>query len=263
MFSNALGGMVGEKEDFAFERKKTTLKRQSTEVAVEEEADIMDSGNPQLENYKELFQNLTNNHVQVTAYDIVSIIITYDSKRCITVTKDNDEHYVIKQYSLRTNLITWEKAFKGSYIKMKEVEQNAKGDMYHISYMDDGVFKVLPFSQEPNVHFDELNINQYLGQKSFSNSIGDGAEPFDSHTIPIAGFADPFITSCFIDDYDKIFVNLFHNVKMTHYHFVYSIKENQILTKVNNIYMNKDARKNFPYKTFYNPDEKEIYTFYR
>lgn len=63
MFSNALGGMVGEKEDFAFERKKTTLKRQSTEVAVEEEADIMDSGNPQLENYKELFQNLTNNHV--------------------------------------------------------------------------------------------------------------------------------------------------------------------------------------------------------
>ena len=82
----------------------------------------MEDGNPQLENYKELFQNLTNPHVQVTAFDIVSIIITYDSKRCITVTKDSDEHYVIKQYSLKTNQITYEKSFRGTYIKMKEVE---------------------------------------------------------------------------------------------------------------------------------------------
>ena len=58
-------------------------------------------------------------------YPIVTCIITYDSKRAITVTKKDDHEYWVKQYSLETYGLTFEEKIGGSntqYIKLKEVE---------------------------------------------------------------------------------------------------------------------------------------------
>jgi hypothetical protein len=116
--------------------------------------------------------------------------------------------------------------------------------------MDDGRFKLRVFGKEQRElkdQFDQLDINKVLN--------------LDNHTIPVAGFPDPYITSCFIDD-DRIFVNFFHNVKLTHYMFIYSIKSNKIVSEVEHREM-ECTKKNFPYKTFYNSEDNEIYTFYR
>ena len=108
----------------------------------------MDQGNPSFKNYEEIFKNLTNANKVPTQYDLVTISITYDSSRAITVPKDHDTHYVIKQYSLDTSEIMFVEHYRGTYIKMKEIEQNSDGNKYCIVYMDDGVWKLRIFDKE-------------------------------------------------------------------------------------------------------------------
>jgi hypothetical protein len=58
-------------------------------------------------------------------YPIVSMIITYDSSKAVTVTKKNDREYWVKQYDLETYDMTFEEMIGGGedqYIKLKEVE---------------------------------------------------------------------------------------------------------------------------------------------
>ena len=83
-----------------------------------------------------------------TQYDLVTIAITYDSSRAITVTCADDTHYVIKQYSLDTSEIMFVEHFRGTYVKMKEIEQNSDGTKYCIVYMDDGVWKLRIFNKD-------------------------------------------------------------------------------------------------------------------
>ena len=79
--------------------------------------------------------------------------------------------------------------------------------------------------------------------------------------MPIQGFADPFATCSFIDD-NRIFVQLFYNYDRTHWHFIYDHKTNAIEGSPYS-YTLKCSAKNFPYKSFYNTDDNEIYSFYR
>lgn len=77
-------------------------------------------------------------------------MITYDSQSAITVTKKDDREYWVKQYSLETYALTFEEQIGGGpeqYIKLKEVEQNAKGNKYAIAYMDDGLFYIRTFGK--------------------------------------------------------------------------------------------------------------------
>ena len=53
-------------------------------------------------NYNEIFDNLTIQKKVMTAYPIVSCMITYDSSRTIVVTKEDDTAYHIRQFSLTT-----------------------------------------------------------------------------------------------------------------------------------------------------------------
>ena len=76
------------------------------------------------------------------------MIITYDSKLAITVTKRSDEEYFVKQYSLEKYELLWEESFSGQYIKLKEVEQNTDGKKFVVAYNDDGNFYIRTFSQE-------------------------------------------------------------------------------------------------------------------
>lgn len=92
-----------------------------------------------------------------------------------------------------------------------------------------------------------MNINKLLG--------------IDNWTMAIQGFPDPYITCTFITD-DRIFVNLFHNFTLTHYHFVYNITSGSMEGNAGK-YVMDCSKKNFPYKSFYNDELNEIYSFYR
>jgi hypothetical protein len=50
----------------------------------------------------------------------------------------------------------------------------------------------------------------------------------DAWTMAVMNFPDPFITCCFVDD-DLIFVNLYHNYLMKHFHFYYNIETNKLV----------------------------------
>ena len=78
--------------------------------------------NPKFKNYKEVFRNLLKTVQQDTGNPIVSMIISYDSKKAIAVTKKSDDRHYILQYDLESYEITFREKIKGNYIKLKEVE---------------------------------------------------------------------------------------------------------------------------------------------
>jgi hypothetical protein len=69
------------------------------------------------------------------------------------------------------------------------------------------------------------------------------------------------VTCCFITD-EKVFINLFYNPTLTHYHFIWDVTKKSIVGKPVQLKM-ECSKKNFPYKCFYNEDKHEIYSFYR
>lgn len=77
-------------------------------------------------------------------------MISYDSTRVIAVTKKNDTEYFIRQFCLIQSKLVISERFGGtdeSYIKMKDVEQNADGTKYAIAYFDNGLFKLRTFDK--------------------------------------------------------------------------------------------------------------------
>lgn len=204
-------------------------------------------------NYTKVFNNLTKSHTVTTMYPIVSCMITYNSQSVVTVTKKNDREYLVKQYDIENYNLTFEERIGGNkddYIKLKEVEQNSEGNKFAISYMNNGVFKLRTFGQkcrnDAQIERNDFNINEALGLNNF--------------TMPINNFPDPFITCTWIHD-DLIFVNLYHNHSITHYHFFFHVSSRKItsLAKVNL----QSNNKNFPYKCFYNSELNQVYSFYR
>jgi hypothetical protein len=61
---------------------------------------------------------------------------------------------------------------------------------------------------------------------------------------------------------DVVYVQLFHNATLTHYHFLYNLETKKIEGEVVSLVMTC-TKKNFPYKCFYNEERDEIYGFYR
>lgn len=81
-------------------------------------------------------------------FPIVSLIITYDSSRAITVTKKNDQEYFVKMYDLESYELTFEELYEGTIIKFKDVEQRADGKYYAAVFNDDGRFYMRIFGKE-------------------------------------------------------------------------------------------------------------------
>jgi len=71
-------------------------------------------------------------------YPIVSLIITYDSSRAITVTKKDEKECYVKMYDLETYEQCFEEKYEGYCIKFKDVEQRADGKYYVAAFNDDG-----------------------------------------------------------------------------------------------------------------------------
>lgn len=81
--------------------------------------------NMRFRNYKNIFTNLIKYRSVQTAYPLVSMMISYDSTRAITVTKKADNASILKMYSLKDYEITFHEELgngPNDYIKCKEIE---------------------------------------------------------------------------------------------------------------------------------------------
>ena len=182
------------------------------------------------------------------------MLITYDSTKALTVTREDDRNYYIKMYDLETYELTFEEKIGGSdesYIKFKEVEQNSKGTEFAALYNDDGVWFLRTFGKvtrtEKEINKNEMNINEMLD--------------LDDYTMCNEMFPDPFGTCCWVDE-DQIFLTVFHNYSRTHYHMMINIRQRCIAGEATSIVMDCNL-KQFPYKTFYSEHRKMIYQTYR
>jgi hypothetical protein len=226
--------------------------------------------------HKNTFSQLLVANEVVTKFPIISMIINYESTRTLTLTygipaeDDNDEDvekgiegaYWIKQYSLSTYKLEFQEILGGKkkdFMKCKEIEQSPLGDKYLVCYNNDGVFYFRDFNKyastekkqrtQEEVDCSTVNVNKLLGIKPNTMCHND--------------FHDPYMTGCFIDQ-DIIFVSVFENFSLTHYHFFFDLVKRTLVgevhvKKMEGIMPGTD----FPIKCFYNEDLKEVYLFYR
>jgi hypothetical protein len=86
---NANSSYAGSNPPF---EKKMTRSKMSDETHIE--------GLEQFNKHGELFQDLTLRTFIDTEMDVVQVIITYDSKFCIAIVNNKDEHFELQGYSL-------------------------------------------------------------------------------------------------------------------------------------------------------------------
>lgn len=84
----------------------------------------------------------------ITPHPIVSLIISNDSSRAITIQKVDDLHSKVAMYKLDDYETCFEEEIKGDYIKVKKVEQNRSGTKFACVYIDDGKFRMRIFGTE-------------------------------------------------------------------------------------------------------------------
>lgn len=232
-----------------------TLKSSEQIVSYDGTAKVVHQPNTRFSNYQSVFKNMIKTTTIPTDDAIVNCVISFDSTLSITITKKDENESTIMMHNLESYEQTFEMRVGGNpnqYIKVKEVEQNSRGDKYAIGFLDDGKFFVRTFdkNQKTDAEFeaDTFDINKAIG--------------LDDYTMPIHGNADPFIVCEFIDD-ENLFVALFNNNSRKHYHFIYSIKGRKIASKTVEIELGDTARENHPVKAFYNSKLNEIYVFYK
>jgi hypothetical protein len=172
--------------------------------------------NPRFLRYKNAFTNLLKQICVVTRYPIISLVISFDSTRAVTIQKVNDNLSHIVMYKLDDYSVCFEEKIGGApeqYIKVKRVEQDRSGKKFACAYMDDGKFRLRVFGTEQRdqkqIKLSEVKLNEMFGLDNFS--------------MPNEELCDPFITCCFISQ-DQLFVNFYHNHSMTHFHFVWDAK---------------------------------------
>ena len=91
---------------------------------------------------------------------------------------------------------------------MNLVDQNSAGNLFAVSYQDNGQFYVIMFNTEGKQHA-KINVNDLLG--------------IDKKSTPISGFYEPLITVAFIPG-EKLFVQAYHRLNKMSYHFTFDYK---------------------------------------
>lgn len=144
--------------------------------------------------------------------------------------------------------VTFSETIHGTYIKIKEVEQNEDGSLFCIGYSDDGNFRVRVFTQQERTEeeekAEEIDINQLLGINNWNMC---------NYLLP-----DPNISVCFVNN-EVVFVAVFYNYDLRHFHFFLDVKNKCVIGSVVEIKFENCTKKNFPVKSFYNNERKEIY----
>ena len=87
--------------------------------------DLKQMPNMRFKNYKNVFTNLMKYKNVATAYPIITMMISYDSTRALTVTKADENRSILKMYSLKDYEIKFHEELgnkTNDYIKCKEIE---------------------------------------------------------------------------------------------------------------------------------------------
>ena len=96
---------------------------------------------------------------------------------------------------------------------------------------------------------ERLNLNEICG--------------IDEESKPILGFQNPMVTACFNHE-ENIFIGVHHRILSIQYNFIYSFKDGgQVLSQIRKSQLVNSTMLNFPNKSFFNEQDKMIYTFYR
>ena len=103
----------------------------------------------------------------------------------------------------------------GVYIKANKIEQNEKGTMFSVAYLDDGFWRFVVFDFHDLVC--DFDVNGHYN--------------IDSFTMPIMSFSQPFATCCFLNN-NELFYNFFHRPTKKHHHFIYSTSKKMVVRKI-------------------------------
>ena len=116
---------------------------------------------PRLNNHRNLFKNLLKQTEIKLCDPVVSMVISQDSTKAISISKESDMMYCISQHDLESYEETFSEHLGGGendYIKCKEIAQNKEGNLFAVPYNNDGVFKIRIFGKE-NRDEEEINKN--------------------------------------------------------------------------------------------------------
>ena len=94
--------------------EKRSRRRSVTRASDETRID----GLKQFEEHRELFDDLTIRNWVDTEFDVIAIIITYDSKHAVAIVHDYYEHYEVQGFDLNTYEKKFAKQYEGTYIFM-------------------------------------------------------------------------------------------------------------------------------------------------
>ena len=143
-----------------------------------------------------------------TEYDIVSVTISLDSKYALAVVFRSDKLSIVRIYSLNSedmsNKYESQHEIRGYYVKARSIVQNDSGNLFACPYYDHGFFYVMIFNLKETIQ--QLNVSEILG--------------LDGRCKPLLGFSDPMINATFLSG-SCIFINVFHNKDLNHFHFIY------------------------------------------
>ena len=101
---------------------------------------------------------------------------------------------------------------------MKDIAQNAAGDKFACPYFDDGRFKLRVCGEKQRPQAEALKADL-----DFNRELN-----LNNHTMVNEDFFDPYMNAVFTKK-DCLFISLFHNGDMTHYHLLWDIEYRQVL----------------------------------
>ena len=91
-------------------------------MAKQEEDSTQLEGFDEFEQYGSLFEDLTTRKNVRTEKNVVSMIISYDSKHAVAITSSEHEKFILQAFDIITKEQVFSKAFEGTYLKMSCIE---------------------------------------------------------------------------------------------------------------------------------------------
>lgn len=98
--------------------------------------------------YQHLFNNLTKIHTIPTPSQLViTVLVTKSCSRMIAICKETDELYNINHYDLENfeQVDLPEMTIEGEDLKANIIEQNPKGEIFSITYIDNEIWHLRIF----------------------------------------------------------------------------------------------------------------------
>lgn len=148
-------------------------------------ADTTITGLEQLSDHDDLFQDLTARSYVKTNGNVVSMVMSYDSKITVAITTTTPEKFMVQAFGLKDHTMKFEKTFEGEYLRMNLVDQDITGQKFAVSYQDNGRFKIAMFTQQGE-DIDHIDVNDILD--------------LDTESKALSGFYEPLITVFFVPD---------------------------------------------------------------